>query len=128
MTDGKLRYCSGNLDSIKRGNGYFCYEMDDISSFVGSKKNARNREGILFAFVCCKEFCDAKISFVGWASIAPPLGQYALRLQSASPPPSTTRAAPVMKEESSEARNNAAFAISSVVPIRPRGRLAHPAR
>jgi hypothetical protein len=48
--------------------------------------------------------------------------------QSAVPPPSTTSAAPVIKEESSEARNSAALAISSAVPIRPSGRLAHPAR
>src|SRR6266480_2328970 len=51
-----------------------------------------------------------------------------LILDSADPPPSTTSAAPVIKEESSDARNSAAFAISSAVPIRPSGRLAQPAR
>lgn len=48
--------------------------------------------------------------------------------QSAVPPPSTASTAPVMNEESSVARNSAARAISSGVPMRPSGRLAASAR
>ena len=84
---------------------------------------------------CCarSNHCWERVRFRVWLGSLMWINSYlkfdsVAAVQSAMPPPSTTSAAPVMKEESSEARNNAAFAISSVVPIRPKGRLAHPAR
>ena len=42
-------------------------------------------------------------------------------VQTCATPPSTNNAAPAIKLESSDARNRTVLAISSAVPIRPRG-------